>query len=672
MKHYGDICKIDGAAVEPVDVICGGSPCQDLSLAGKRAGLAGARSGLFMEQIRLIKEMRKNDELHCGRTGESVRPRFMVWETVPGAFSSNKGDDFLAVLEETVKIKDSTVSIPRPADGRWPHAGCIVGDGFSVAWREHDAQYWGVPQRRKRISLVADFGGQCAAEILFESESVSGNSEPCEQAREEAPGSVGNGAYPTVARSLTQRYDGSPCIDRGPNFVMQKTADAVFADMYNGAIDGDISATLNAASGSSPTHSGPSVVFGVTTKGNGEAFLSEERHTSLGCGGGQAGQGYPCAFVSNDPTVLKRRFSNVEALDGKVSPTLEAGCGEGGNNVPMVMDEALSFQERAGKPGGGKGILIQHDKVASLRTNQNQAVCMETFHCSSTEECSETLKARDYKDPHVVAYGISSLDSNAMKSANPNSGIYEAESTRTLDNNGGNPACNQGGMMVVQTYRKQAHPMNAEQGQGWEQTDTADTLNVYDNTEARTPVAVVEDCVYDARGNGSGKISPTLTGDHQNRVTDYTAVMAANIRNFCEDKVNGALQANAYHNNNSNNTVRQGTIVRRLTPGECTALQGFPAGWVDIGDWVDTKGKKHKESDSCKYKALGNSIAIPYWAWMAKRMAMFLPKGATMASLFDGIGGFPLSFSRAGVKPVWASEIEEFPIAVTKIRFPEV
>jgi len=367
---------------------------------------------------------------------------------------------------------------------------------------------------------------------------MSGNSEPGEQAREEAPGSVGESVESASVNVVNQ-------------------ADAVFADMYNGAIDGDISATLNASSGNSPTHSGPSVVFGVTTKGNGEAFLSEERHTSLGCGGGQAGQGYPCAIVSDDPTVLKRRFSNVEVLDGKVSPTLEAGCGEGGNNVPMIMDEALSFQERAGKPGGGKGILIQHDKVASLRTNQNQAVCMETFHCSSAEECSETLKARDYKDPHVVAYGISSLDSNAMKSANPNSGIYEAESTRTLDNN-------------------------------------------------------------------------------------------------------------------SNNTVRQGTVVRRLTPGECTALQGFPAGWVDIGDWVDTKGKKHKESDSCKYKALGNSIAIPYWAWMAKRMAMFLPKDATMASLFDGIGGFPLSFSRAGVKPVWASEIEEFPIAVTKIRFPEV
>lgn len=118
-------------------------------------------------------------------------------------------------------------------------------------------------------------------------------------------------------------------------------------------------------------------------------------------------------------------------------------------------------------------------------------------------------------------------------------------------------------------------------------------------------------------------------------------------------------------------TELQKTVVRRLTPLECTRLQGFPDGWVDIGDWVDSKGKTHKDADSPKYKALGNSIALPFWEWMAKRMAEYLPDGATMASLFDGIGGFPLVFQRAGIKPVWASEIEEFPIAVTKIRFSE-
>lgn len=169
MKHYGDITKINGAEVEPVDVITGGSPCQDLSVAGKRAGLSGERSGLFMEQIRIIKEMRAHElELHGGRADESIRPRYMVWENVYGAFSSNGGEDFRAVLEETAKVAQGDAVIPRLADGqKLPSSGYIVGDRWSIAWRGHDAQYWGVPQRRKRICLVADFNGQSAPFILF-------------------------------------------------------------------------------------------------------------------------------------------------------------------------------------------------------------------------------------------------------------------------------------------------------------------------------------------------------------------------------------------------------------------------------------------------------------------------------------------------------------------------
>ena len=178
MKHYGDITKINGAEVEPVDIIVGGSPCQDLSVAGKRAGMKhadfgdeeGTRSGLFMEQIRIIKEMR-----HASDGGATTKPRFMVWENVPGAFSSNKGEDFRIVLEETARIKDKTVSIPRPNGGKWSNAGVIVGDGFSIAWRTVDAQFWGVAQRRRRIYLVADFGGQSAPEILFEREGMPGD-----------------------------------------------------------------------------------------------------------------------------------------------------------------------------------------------------------------------------------------------------------------------------------------------------------------------------------------------------------------------------------------------------------------------------------------------------------------------------------------------------------------
>lgn len=189
MKHLGDITKINGAEVEPVEVIIGGSPCQDLSIAGKRAGLDGERSGLFMEQIRIIKEMRANDRAN-GWTDDAIRPRYMVWENVPGVFSSNKGEDFRIVLEETAKIADPEISIPRPPQGKWTNAGCIMGRGYSIAWRVLDAQYFGVPQRRRRIALVADFGGETAPEILLKSESLSGNTEQSGTERERAAADV--------------------------------------------------------------------------------------------------------------------------------------------------------------------------------------------------------------------------------------------------------------------------------------------------------------------------------------------------------------------------------------------------------------------------------------------------------------------------------------------------
>ena len=181
MKHLGDITKINGAEIEPVDVITAGSPCQDLSVAGKRAGLAGERSGLFMEQMRIIKEMRENDRRNNGRTDEFIRPRYMVWENVPGALSSNKGEDFKAVLEEVAKVVQEDAVIPEPPKGGWSYAGCILGDGWSIAWRIHDAQFLGVPQRRKRIALVADFGGGSAPEILFVRKGLSRDTEPSKQ-----------------------------------------------------------------------------------------------------------------------------------------------------------------------------------------------------------------------------------------------------------------------------------------------------------------------------------------------------------------------------------------------------------------------------------------------------------------------------------------------------------
>ena len=219
MKHYGDITQISGFAVEPVDVITGGSPCQDLSIAGKRVGLAGERSGLFMEQIRIIKEMREH-EIHSGRAAESVRPRYMVWENVVGAFSSNGGEDFRAVLEETARVVSKDAVIPRPE--KWSYSGCIMGDGWSIAWRTHDAQFWGVPQRRRRISLVADFGGQTAPEILFEQGSLRGDS------------SEGGEEGETITRSSSR------CVNR---------ASTVTQDAYDKYSSSDTSAALKNSGG---------------------------------------------------------------------------------------------------------------------------------------------------------------------------------------------------------------------------------------------------------------------------------------------------------------------------------------------------------------------------------------------------------------------------------------
>ena len=375
----------------------------------------------------------------------------MVWENVPGAFSSNNGEDFRAVLEEVTKIADETAVIPRPPKGKWSYAGCVMGDGWSVAWRTHDAQFWGVPQRRRRIALVADFGGKSAPEILFERESVSRDFE--------------KGGTPWQGAALDAQ--GSPK-----------------ADDREGEAD-------------------KSGIITVATQQGG-----------------------------------------AEITNNGACPTVTAAAGMSGNNQPRIC-----YPDKA-----------------------------------------NALAAR-----------------------------YDG-SPQPYKGNGAN---------------------------------------------------IVVECYY-ARGNGGGKTCPTITGDHENRITDYTAVCVNG------DDVADTLDASYYkgcgeRGFKERTVVADRATVRRLTPLECERLQGYTDGWTDIGDWTDSKGKLHKAADAPRYKALGNSIALPFWDWMLHRMAGYLPAGATMGSLFDGIGGFPLLWERihgAGTAR-WASEIEEFAIAVTKIRFPE-
>jgi DNA (cytosine-5)-methyltransferase 1 len=226
MKHYGDITKLHGWELPPVDVITGGSPCQDLSIAGRRAGLDGERSGLFLEQVRLVKEMRNataNDDIRL------VKPRYMVWENVPGAFSSNQGKDFQAVLTEIIRIaQPDAPDVPMPKNAKWGGAGCLYDDlgRWSVAWRVHDAQFWGVPQRRKRIALVADFGGLSAPEILFERKGLSWHSESSETEREGTAGRI------------------EDCVRESGEIVVEPRTQDGCARVYRG-----ITPTLNTASG---------------------------------------------------------------------------------------------------------------------------------------------------------------------------------------------------------------------------------------------------------------------------------------------------------------------------------------------------------------------------------------------------------------------------------------
>lgn len=281
MKHLGDINKLNGADLEPVTIIAGGSPCQDMSIAGKREGLDGSRSNLFREQIRIIKEMRESDRA-AGRTGTQIRPRYMVWENVPGAFSSNKGKDFQAVLQEIVSITDEESNVPLPPKGKWQTAGCIMGDHFSIAWRVLDAQYWGVPQRRKRIYLVADFGGNTAPKILFEREGLSGNFTESRKAWQRTAGDIKTGTHKAGT-------DDVECYD--------------ISDRRRIADRSEVSPTLT---------------------------------TKMGTGGNNVP-----IVLENHPQDCRVTI----AEDGNV-PTLTSRMGTGGGNVPMIMNEVRAVDQR--------------------------------------------------------------------------------------------------------------------------------------------------------------------------------------------------------------------------------------------------------------------------------------------------------------------------------------
>ena len=589
MKHLGDITKIHGDQIEPVDCITFGSPCQDLSIAGRRAGLAGERSGLFMEAVRIIKEMRSSTN--------GLYPTFAVWENVPGAFSSNGGEDFRAVLEELARVEQPDASIPRPPKGgRWNKAGAIAGNGWSLSWRQLDAQYWGVPQRRKRIALVADFGGQRAAEILFERTGVSRNHDSCIKTWKEVAGLAANGTA------------------------------------GNDRVVGQNAYTLK--------------IRGGCAGGGKGALVQTEKVGTLS--------------TLQDQTV----FQPVRVTEAIPINT-------------QIATRYISMGERT-----GLGIGEDGDPAYTLKANHEHGVCYciagnivdrsDTAGANGLGAKEEVGYTLNTIDRHVVAYSINPLSSNSMKSANPHSGFNETNVSKTLDCSDANPTKNQGGLAIVQ-------PMPIQNKTGT--LSPGAHAGSYNGQDAYNDM-LVRCRVFDARGNGDGKIVPTITGDHENRITDYTAIAVEHAdcltpwdvqshRIFSEYGKWPTLYSGGGGGHGYVFTLRW--IVRRLTPVECERLQGFPDNYTNIGDWTDSKGKKHKYADSPRYKALGNSIALPQWFWLVQKMRPYLKEKPTLGSLFDGLGGFPLVWQRAYGEGTarWASEIEEFPMAVTKRRFGE-
>ena len=574
MKHYGDVSRLNGADLEPVDIITFGSPCQDMSVAGRRAGLDGSRSNLFYEAVRIAKEMR---EATNGRY-----PTWLCWENVPGAFSSNSGRDFKAVLDEIRRVKEPEADTPRPA--KWPNAGCILADDYSIAWRILDAQYWGVPQRRKRIYLVADLAGQRAGKVLFESEGLSGYTPQGFRSWQGTAGASEKGAHPA----------------------------GVGTDGYNGAI-ADVAATLG-------------VNCGMSTGRNGVMVLNDQGGSFMAVSEGITGtlrsrmDGHPpvvldapeAIAVENHPTDSRVIVSE----DGKVQ-TLTSRMGTGGNNVPLVM------KIRCGNEGGGKGPLIRKD--ASLMPSVDNG---------------QTAFA-------PAVFGICAKDSNAMKSGNPNSGFYEADTTRTLDANGGNPVCNQGGMAVVAVQGSMIGraDRNGPRGSGVNE-DVSFTL---DATDRHAVAYGIDRAAYNIGQNAQfapcigSEVEPPMVARDPGAVAHPVYSTSKNSYHTTAEKdIVNTLVATDYKDPPTV-TEEPYYIVRRLTPTECARLQGFPDWWCsalgtdepseeDVAFWREVfethrtvtgsaskpktdaqivKWLKDPHADSAEYKLWGNGVALP-------------------------------------------------------------
>lgn len=522
MIHVGDITKLDGAKLPPVDVICGGSPCQDLSVAGLRKGLAGERSGLFMDQVRIVKEMRAEDERR-GVSDDFIRPRYLVWENVPGAFSSANGEDFRAVIEEIVHIKDNTCHVPRPDTGRWESAGAaILGDQFSLAWRVLDAQYWGVAQRRRRIFLVADFGGLTAPKILFEQERLL---------RDPAEGQ-GQGKGVTTAA-------GNSSADSGGSRVAEEKQVDIFAFHIN---QREETINLNGISGA----------LMATTNMQMQTFVAEgmrkfesaEKKEECLCLNDQGGERMD---VSVDITATLRA-----GMSGH--PPLVMGIQQGSAGTEEIPDPALTEEAETG--GNNQQILFENHGIDARYTGPH--------------EVAPTMSAR---------YGTGG-NNVPLVSDMPESYCIAGNIIDREVQNGGNGLGCQPDISYTLTSADRHAVFSRQRSDEFLQNRVTATQSARQHKDAT-------DLVCEPYQNTVGTIGYT---DHKGINNQYVS----------EDKC----------------IVENRKLIRRLTPLECERLQGFPDHWTDIPG----------ASDSARYKALGNSVAIPCVDFVLRGIAYFLRK----------------------------------------------
>lgn len=561
----------------------------------------------------------------------------LTTHNVPGAFSSNKGEDFKAVLEAVIGIVEPNAQVPMPEKARWPYADLYLGDGWSVAYRTLDAQYWGVPQRRRRIYLVADLAGRSAGKILFESEGLSGYSAEGFRTWQRAAGSftpcAGAAGFDGYNGSLTDNTSAT----LGVNCGMSTGRNGIVLNDQGGNrmdITEEVTSTLRAEA-----HHPPCVVesAGFCTEHSAKSRTigyEEECSPTL-----RAGVVPAAVALENHPTDSRVKLSE----DGNVQ-TLTSRMGTGGNNVPLVM------KIRSGCEGGGKGALIQENKSATLSCNNDQTLfepCgwdggqVSPTLTKQNAGGNQRMPDKDNFTCVLQPFGISSKDSNAMKSDNPHSGIYEAETARTLDGNGGNPSCNQGGIAVVESYAIQGSMIgredkNGPQGDGINE-DVSFTLNTvdrhavyamttgsYTQVEEETSPTIMARDYKDPNAVCYGIGRDTF---NQGQNAKFAPTFEEELQPTLVAKGPGAIQS--------------GYTVRRLTPTECARLQGFPDNWCTalgtekptdeemyfwhkvFKTYAEVTGCKMKSdkqvakwlkdpySDSAEYKMWGNGVALP-------------------------------------------------------------